>query len=241
MSGAAFVIRLCALAVAMVHAGAMDLEFSVTAVSITPTVEDTTRVVSFPFINRGQNAVRIVDVRVGCHCLTPSLEKSNYAVGERGSLDLIYDLQDSVGHQRRRISLITRVEGRDSEECAELTIEAFIPSPLLFDARRLTWSVGEVPSTKRIAIQVKPDFTVADLHVVAPEHCPFMRVSSALGADMRTLSIAVTPVTTRLQELSVSAAEDVTYEYLVKYRLLPRNLEKHERFMVAVRRDGANR
>src|SRR5207237_7508843 len=43
---------------------------------------------TFAFVNRGPEAVEIVEARASCGCLTPRLEKRVYQPGERGELRL---------------------------------------------------------------------------------------------------------------------------------------------------------
>src|SRR5437588_2843981 len=78
-----------ALALAGLTADARaDLHFPETAADAGQVYTGKELAHTFAFVNRGPEAVEVVEARASCGCLTPRLEKRVYQPGERGELRL---------------------------------------------------------------------------------------------------------------------------------------------------------
>lgn len=123
----------------------------------------------FAFVNVGDKAIEILEVRPSCGCLRPKLEKRVYAPGERGVLALgIHATSQRAGKHRFQLAITAREErirtyevGVDVDLYSDVAVE---PSNLLIyvggqtslerpivirDARKSTWRIESARSTDR--------------------------------------------------------------------------------------------
>jgi hypothetical protein len=78
----------------------------------------------FEFVNRGTNAVEILDLRASCGCLTPRLEKRVFVPGEKGTLLLeVNTLTQPAGKHSWNVQVQYRDRDRVQQTQALLTAQ----------------------------------------------------------------------------------------------------------------------
>jgi hypothetical protein len=90
----------------------------------------------FGFVNRGPEAVEVVEVKPSCGCLTPTLEKRRYGPGEAGALLFeVNTLGQEQGPAAWRVAVRCRAGGR--EDVLTLTATARVTAELWTDPASL--------------------------------------------------------------------------------------------------------
>jgi hypothetical protein len=131
----------------------------------------------FDFVNDSMESIEIVDIRLGCGCLQPVLEKRTFAPGEKGSLRMnIRTLGQSNGMRSWQAHVQTR-QGTKTHETTigiaatirnEITVEPSILSLSVGSAIRQQVTITDIrktplkitraiASTKAIRVSVLPD------------------------------------------------------------------------------------
>ena len=160
----------------------------------------------FPFVNRGTEAIEIVEVRSTCGCLTPRLEKRTFGPGEKGELLLeVNTLALAQGTQSWRTRLLCRAGTTTTQEL-ELVIVGDVVTEVLVQPAALTLpadapGIHEITVTDRrasaltiraadagstclkttiTAVRREGDVSVQKVHLVVPKDCPEGRHAVAL-------------------------------------------------------------
>lgn len=110
--------------------------------------------VEFPFKNTGTNAVEILSLRSTCGCLIPSMSTNRFEAGEVGSVDVVFDLRDKKGPQRKGVA----VRSSDApKNPVILYVQTHIPEAYTLSAKRLEWSLDgdRAPQTCRLINRLK--------------------------------------------------------------------------------------
>jgi hypothetical protein len=68
---------------------------------------DKEAVMKFHFVNAGQSAIKIVNVRTSCGCTTAALAKDNYAPSEAGDIEARFSFGSHTGRQEKTITVTT--------------------------------------------------------------------------------------------------------------------------------------
>ena len=100
----------------------------------------------FKFTNTSDDLVEINDVKTSCGCTVPDLAKNVYAPGESGELKAVFTIGGRVGHQAKKITVVTKSGNYD------LMLETNIHEPIKIRPRYLLWSQNADP--KEVAIEV---------------------------------------------------------------------------------------
>lgn len=111
----------------------------------------------FEFTNRGTTPVRITDVKSGCGCTVPEVERSELEPGESAQLRALYRVGARQGRQSVTISVFTD-EGR-SEPYA-LTLDVVIKPTVEIAPRMVYWKLGDDLTPKTMRITLVEDFRV---------------------------------------------------------------------------------
>lgn len=130
---------------------------------------------SFRFSNKGKGTLKIEDVTATCGCTTAKPEKTEYAPGEQGDIEVTFDSTRFFGFTTKKVMVITN-DPKNKEY--ELTIEGTVVSEIvskpehifIADARRGEVSKREIlVTTNRLEkleirnLEAKPEFLSAEL------------------------------------------------------------------------------
>jgi len=90
----------------------------------------------FPFVNRGPDAVEVIEVRPSCGCLAPKLEQRRFQPGESGVLVLeVNTLTQPAGANTWRVTIRYKTGGVEQELplyiCARVVTEISVEPPSL--------------------------------------------------------------------------------------------------------------
>ncbi len=117
---------------------------------------------SYPFTNDGTSSISVLAVKPSCGCVATSLEKLEYAPGERGEIKVTFDLDMDKGQlvQDRTIQVITS-DAPDSPKTLQLKVtarEAVEVSP-----ETLVWKQGKPSKPKEAVVKAAPGIKAIDL------------------------------------------------------------------------------
>lgn len=90
------------------------LTFINTEVDFGRLTDEATVSTSFSFRNDGAAPLEIVNIRAGCGCTVPKLEKTTYAPGEGGAIEVVFDPSKKRGLTRQRITVQSNDPDRPS-------------------------------------------------------------------------------------------------------------------------------
>ena len=107
--------------------------------------------VAFRFTNVSADPVTIQSVIPSCDCTTAELKKNTFASGERGQIDIVFDVADSMGPQYKTITVTTAENPHDP---IELLLKVKIPGLIDITPRLLTWQVGDATTEKPVDISL---------------------------------------------------------------------------------------
>ncbi|AHF92323.1 hypothetical protein OPIT5_20800 [Opitutaceae bacterium TAV5] len=84
-----------------------QLTWTSTRVELTPASGDTVLTAAYPFENKSEKTVRILDIHSSCGCTVPELERKSYAPGEKGELKATFTIGSRQGLQTKLITVRT--------------------------------------------------------------------------------------------------------------------------------------
>lgn len=93
----------------------------------------------FHFTNTGTNSVEIISFKSTCGCLIPSMSTNQFDAGESGRVDVVFNLRDKMGPQRKGVAV------RSSDHPKQpviLYIETNIREAYTLSTKRLEWSLS---------------------------------------------------------------------------------------------------
>jgi hypothetical protein len=101
--------------------------------------------VVFPFRNATDHTLRIMTINSSCTCTTATTAKDAYAPGEKGDLQVEFQLGERMGRQERVITVVT-----DDPNSPLSSVKLIVDIPELASVRPrlLFWSIGEKAETK---------------------------------------------------------------------------------------------
>jgi hypothetical protein len=123
---------------------------------------------AFPFVNAGPGPVEIVEVRPGCGCLRPRLERTRYQPGEQGALLLEVNARgESAGPHTWRLQLLYR-DGDTPREAA-LEVSAHVVTEVTLQPAALTLIAGGPVAQDVLLTDLRPHpLTLRALATSAP-------------------------------------------------------------------------
>jgi len=161
----------CCLAALVCLAGSearADLNFAATRTDLGEICSGAKLAHSFRFVNTGPDAVEILEVRPGCGCLRPSLERRVYQAGETGVIPLeVHARGQSAGPHSWRLQL--RYRAGSAEREATLEVAARVVTEVTLQPAALTL-FADGPLTQEIVLtDLRPQpLTVTALTVSSP-------------------------------------------------------------------------
>jgi hypothetical protein len=101
----------------------------------------------FSFTNTEGTSVSISEIRVSCGCLSQKIAKRTFAPGESGVLEIVFDLRNRTGKQRKATYVKTST-GRETT----LYINCDIPPIYTIEPQIVRWGKDEPSSEKTIRL-----------------------------------------------------------------------------------------
>lgn len=132
----------CLLVAGSAH-GALEWESTTQTLDVHPT--QVSAPVAFSFTNASDHPVAIDEVRVTCGCLTPKLAKQTYAPGERGEVQIDFDLRNRTGPQHKSAIIKT-----DDGVATTLSFDCNIPEAYVLEPKIVFWRIGDRDETKTV-------------------------------------------------------------------------------------------
>lgn len=143
--------------------------------------------VAFPFVNSGDNPCTITNVKAGCSCTIPALEKTTFAPGERGEIHLAYHPGNREGQHRVETTVTT-----DGGATYTLTLLADIEALVGFDTRYVFWQGAEARTPKHLHLTFAAGHDAAVQEIISSD--PRFTITFApVGDSGREYDIVVTP------------------------------------------------
>ncbi len=107
----------------------------------------------FSFRNTGQKTVNIESVRPSCHCTTATLDKKEYAPGEKGEIVANVDTEGAIGEVHKLITVAT-----DQATNASISLEMIIDiqRPVEVSPQFVFWRIGEKNDTRKVELKSEP-------------------------------------------------------------------------------------
>jgi len=116
-----------------------------------PGIKDTQATAAFTFINAGDRAVTITQLKSSCGCTTARLAKRTYQPGEQGVIIATFVFGKRQGYQKKTIAVTTDEPG---DSVTNLEIAAHIPELLKIRPNMVCWKRGEQRTPKTISVVV---------------------------------------------------------------------------------------
>ena len=142
-SYARFCVLLCLFVVTPAFTVNAELEWEQKTIQLDLHPLQITGTVAFSFKNNGTNAVEILAARTTCGCLKASASTNLVAVGESGTIDVVYNFSDKLGPQRKSVA----VRIRDASP-KMLYVQTTIPEVYTLSSKRLEWASGSALSAQ---------------------------------------------------------------------------------------------
>ncbi len=93
--------------------------------------------VTYPFEVVDSGGIEILDIRTSCGCTSAKPEKTDYAVGETGIIEVEFEFGSRMGEQKKTVTVVT------SSGSALLHLEVMIPRKWTLEPRILVWNREE--------------------------------------------------------------------------------------------------
>jgi hypothetical protein len=170
----------CAVVAVCAGNARADLKFDRVSVDLGECHSSLPASACFDFVNNGPEAVELVEVRPGCGCLTPYLDKRCFAAGEHGSIKLqARTLGQSAGPHTWTLTVVYKAGNQIREQelrlCANLVTEVELsPTDLAISTDREISDNILLTDLRPKVLTIRGVTTTAPwLHVeVEPPHSP---------------------------------------------------------------------
>lgn len=147
------IFQLCialALMLSFVDVSLCELAWEATAIKVSAALTQAVVHAEFNFSNTGEDDISITTVRSSCACTTTALKKSTYKSGEKGQIEVSFDLSERLGAQRKSITVYT-TEAR--KEATVLELDVSIPEIFVALPQGLIWKKTEPPEHKTLRLR----------------------------------------------------------------------------------------
>jgi hypothetical protein len=171
-----------------------DLVFERASIDLAAPMDARELVAIYKFTNKGADAVKILEVRADCGCLSVILGKRDFSPGESGNIKVIFRVGDRVGRQEKNIKVITN---EDERFLYDLFLIAELKSLAWIEPRLLLWAKGEKRMTKEIKVGPYGDKPIT----LGEARAAHDSVAIAIGrsGEKGEFNISVTPFSTNAE------------------------------------------
>jgi hypothetical protein len=122
----------------------------------------------FKLYNTGNKTLKIVKLEPDCSCTTTPLDKEEIEPGSYATVKISVKLNDNTGEMRKRVKVITNIEGADSMQIINMKA-LVIPSITFFPKRVINFGameIGKTATTKIIMTnETDKDIKITELEV----------------------------------------------------------------------------
>ncbi|WP_334319106.1 DUF1573 domain-containing protein [Termitidicoccus mucosus] len=190
-----------------------QLTWTTTRIELTSQPGDATLTASYPFANRTNATINILDIHAACGCTTPELEKKTYAPGEKGEVKVTFTIGSRQGSQTKTITL--RTDAGDTI----LQFVATIPQRLQISPRLVIFRPGD-DTPRHIQLSFRTDIPVTDVTLSDPGSAFTVRLAEDQPGTDYTLAVAPADHGEALTTLVIRSkgASGVTYTDTVFFR-----------------------
>jgi hypothetical protein len=145
----------------------------------------------FAFTNAGTTAVEVTDLRTGCGCLKPKLEKRAYAPGEGGEIVLeVHTLSQPAGEHTWRLQVAYRAGGEPRE--AELSVHGRVVIEVAVRPAALTIMTGSSAAHEIVLTDLRDKpLAVTGVQTSSPHLTGQVSQTTTDGDGHRVLRIAL--------------------------------------------------
>lgn len=140
----------------------------------------------YHFVNQGEVAVTVTEIKSSCGCTVAKMEKMSYGAGERGKLTASFTIGDRVGTHRKTIS-VTTSDGTTSQ----LVLTAIIPRLVEVKPVLLFWRPDEARTGKTIEVTAAAGIPLDRVEILSSD--PRIKPELTTRRDGRAYSITVDP------------------------------------------------
>jgi hypothetical protein len=122
-----------------------DLSTEVPVIELKPKPEDESITTDFVFKNNGSRTVKVVSIDSACSCLSASLDKAEYAPGEKGTGKAEFKISSFIGRHEKSVHVQTD-DPSQPEWVINFVIE--VPEVIRIEPKTLQWWVGDPVEAK---------------------------------------------------------------------------------------------
>lgn len=169
-----------------ISALALTWETTQQNVTIQPGVTQT--IVEFPFKNDSASPVSLIDVKTGCDCSVPELNKDPVRPGEAGVLKVRYQSGRSPG--TKHVSVVVRAS--DSDTPTTLRFVATVPPVVSLTPVLLRWSRADAATPKEVLIRQAGGTKVSGVKLINTP--PTVVAEIKAGEEPSTWILSIAPV-----------------------------------------------
>jgi hypothetical protein len=101
----------------------------------------------FRFVNEGSETVKVAKIVPGCGCTVPTLDKSEFAPGETGTITARFTTGDRRGSYQVPIQVLF-----DDGNTGDLSLVAQIRELVKYFPQHLVWAAGEARNPKNVEL-----------------------------------------------------------------------------------------
>ena len=117
---------------------------------------------SYVFTNTGTSSVSVLAVKPSCGCVATTLEKLDYAPGERGEIKVTFDLEmDKDQLVQDRTIEVTTNDAPDAPKT--LRLKARMHAVVEVSPESLVWKQGKPPEPKEVIVKAAPGIKAISL------------------------------------------------------------------------------
>ncbi len=170
-----------------------ELALEVPMIELKPKPGADSATVAFVFHNRGEKAVKVTTIESACSCLSVTLDKAEYAPGEKGTGVATFLVSSLTGRHEKSVHVQTN-DPAQSEWVIPCVME--VPEVVRLEPKMLQWWVGDEAGTKVTRLSILGD---APMKIVSLK--PY-RIPAGADFSMKEITpgreyeISVTPTST---------------------------------------------
>ena len=148
-----YLMRYLLVTLTMVMAGWLraELVFDQDPVQLKPKPEDDEIETTFTFKNGGSKPLHVTGLESSCSCLEATLDKSDYAPGEKGKGQAKFKVSSFVGKHEKFLHIYT-----DDPAHPDQVLTAVIDVPVVveIEPKLLQWIIGDAAEAKEFTIKM---------------------------------------------------------------------------------------
>jgi hypothetical protein len=179
-------------------------------IELKPNPEDDVIEKTFTFENKGDKPVHITGLESTCSCLEATLDKADYAPGEKGTGKATFKVSSFVGRHEKVLHIQT-----DDKESPDIAVTFILDVPAVIDIepKLLQWTLGEAPTTKEFIVKMTGEDPMKITNVTPTRQNVTLHTEEITAG--REYRVKVTPSSTG--EITVGAVKIETDSKIPKY------------------------